>query len=145
MVADFKLHTQLVQDSIELMDLPLCKLLLVNDANFLWFILVPRVADIEEIFQLDWQAQQQLLNESSVLSELLLQVFSGDKINIAALGNLVSQLHIHHVVRYKSDPCWPKPIWGQLKAKPYSSDDLLEIKNKLLPSLQAVVAASFEA
>ena len=113
MLADFKLHTQLAQDSIELMDLPLCKLLLVNDANFLWFILVPRVADIEEIFQLEWQAQQQLLNESSVLSELLLKIFSGDKINIAALGNVVSQLHIHHVVRYKSDPCWPKPIWVQ--------------------------------
>jgi len=63
MIADFKLNTQLAQDSIELMDLPLCKLLLVNDANFLWFILVPRVADIEEIFQLEWQAQQQLLNE----------------------------------------------------------------------------------
>jgi diadenosine tetraphosphate (Ap4A) HIT family hydrolase len=135
----FTLHPQLAKDSIELMDLPLCKLLLINDENFPWFVLVPRIIGVEEIFQLDWQQQQQMLNESSLVSELLMQVFSGDKLNIAALGNVVPQLHIHHVVRYKNDLCWPKPIWGLLPAKPYSSDKVTLLKAKLLPLLQKII------
>jgi len=139
MTATFKLHPQLQQDTIELIDFPLCKLLLINDENFPWFVLVPRQADIEEIYQLSWQDQQQLLNESSLLSEILMQVFAGDKMNIAALGNIVPQLHLHHVVRYKSDSCWPKPIWGQQEAKSYSAEKLAKIKDKLLPLLTKVM------
>lgn len=97
----FKLHAQLQKDCIELTELPLRKLLLVNDSHYPWFILVPKVAEVSELFQLSWQDQQQFLNESSLLSEILLQIFKGDKMNIAALGNRVPQLHIHHVVRLK--------------------------------------------
>ncbi len=137
--ADFILDKQLAHDCIELAELPLCKLLLCNDSAYPWFILVPRVADVSEMYQLDWQQQQQVLNESSLLSELLMQVFNGDKMNIAALGNVVPQLHIHHVVRFKTDDSWPKPIWGQQPLTPYSEEALTAIKAKLLSKLTVVV------
>lgn len=137
----FNLHPQLAIDCVELADLPLCKLLLCNDSAYPWFIIVPKVNDITEIYQLDWQQQQQLLNESSLLSELLMQVFSGDKMNVAALGNMVEQLHIHHVVRYKNDVSWPKPIWGQQALTSYSADELVKLKAKLLPQLTVILAA----
>lgn len=136
----FKLHPQLENDCIELADFPLCKLLLCNDSAYPWFILVPKVNEVTDIYQLDWQQQQQLLNESSLLSELLMQVFVGDKMNVAALGNVVSQLHVHHVVRYKTDVSWPKPIWGQQALTPYSNDDLATLKDKLLPKLSVILA-----
>lgn len=137
---NFLLHQQLATDSIVLAELPLSTLLLCNDSTYPWFILVPRVTDISEVYQLDWQDQQQLLNESSLLSELLMQIFQGDKMNVAALGNVVEQLHLHHVVRFKSDACWPKPIWGQHALVPYSDDALTELKARLLPQLNAVLA-----
>lgn len=136
----FTLHPQLAKDGIELADFPLCKLLLCNDSAYPWFILVPKVADISEIYQLDWQQQQQFLNESSLLSELLMQVFSGDKMNVAALGNVVEQLHVHHVVRFKSDAQWPKPIWGQQALTPYSDEVISALKDKLLPQLAIIFA-----
>lgn len=134
----FTLHPQLVKDCFELADFPLCKLLLCNDSAYPWFILVPKVDDITDIYQLDWQQQQQLLNESSLLSELVMQTFSGDKMNVAALGNVVEQLHVHHVVRYKSDVSWPKPIWGQQPLTPYTQVELIALKDKLLPKLAAI-------
>ena len=137
----FNLHPQLAKDCFELAELPLCKLLLCNDSAYPWFILVPKVNDITDIYQLDWQQQQQLLNESSLLSELLMQVFSGDKMNVAALGNVVEQLHMHHVVRYKDDVSWPKPIWGQQPLTPYSSDELMSLKEKLLPKLSLILTS----
>ncbi len=137
---NFALHPQLVKDSIEIAQLPLSTLLLSNDSSYPWFILVPRVADISEIYQLDWQQQQQLLNESSLISELLMQHFSGDKMNIAALGNVVDQLHVHHVVRFKGDACWPKPIWGQQLAVPYTEEALNALIAELLPKLTEVLA-----
>lgn len=135
----FTLHSQLAHDCFELADFPLCKLLLCNDSAYPWFILVPKVNDITDIYQLDWQQQQQLLNESSLLSELIMQVFAGDKMNVAALGNVVEQLHVHHVVRYKNDVSWPKPIWGQQPLTPYTDIELAELKDKLLPKLAIVL------
>ena len=137
----FNLHSQLANDCFELADFPLCKLLLCNDSAYPWFILVPKVDDISDIYQLDWQQQQQLLNESSLLSELLMQVFSGDKMNVAALGNVVEQLHVHHVVRFKKDVSWPKPIWGQQPLTPYSNDELVSLKEKILPKLSLIEAS----
>lgn len=138
----FILHSQLANDCFELAELPLCKLLLCNDSAYPWFILVPKVNDITDTYQLDWQQQQQLLNESSLLSELLMQVFEGDKMNVAALGNVVEQLHVHHVVRYKTDVSWPKPIWGQQPLTPYTDEELLILKEKLYPSITAVFESS---
>ena len=135
----FTLHPQFAHDCFELADFPLCKLLLCNDSAYPWFILVPKVSDIKDVYQLDWQQQQQLLNESSLLSELVMQVFDGDKMNVAALGNVVEQLHVHHVVRYKTDVSWPKPIWGQQALTPYTEVELAELKEKLLPKIAVIL------
>ncbi|MGL1955786.1 MAG: HIT family protein [Colwellia sp.] len=139
MTIEFVLHPQLKHDCFELAELPLCKLLLCNDSAYPWFILVPKVAEVTDVYQLDWQQQQQFLNESSLLSELLMQVFTGDKMNVAALGNVVEQLHIHHVVRYKNDISWPKPIWGQQALTPYTEAEVAALKEKLLPKLTTVI------
>lgn len=141
MSENFQLHPQLSNDSYVIADLPLSRLLLCNDSAFPWFILVPRVENIHDIYQLDWQQQQQLLNESSLLSELLMQEFKGDKMNVAALGNVVPQLHLHHIVRYQNDPCWPKPIWGQQALTPYTERELESIKNRIIPKLSAILSS----
>ena len=124
----FSLHPRLLADCIELGDLPLCKLLLMNDCQYPWFILVPRKSEITEIYELSQVDQQQLAKESAILAETLMKHYEGDKMNIAALGNVVSQLHIHHVVRFKIDPSWPDPIWGKFKAVPYHLDKIDKIK-----------------
>jgi len=136
---NFKLHEQLQVDCIELLDLPLCKLLLCNDSTYPRFILVPRVSNMQDIYQLDWQQQQQFLNESSMLSELLITEYNGDKMNVAALGNVVSQLHIHHIVRFKNDVSWPKPIWGQQALVPYVEDEIQELKANLIPQITSIL------
>ena len=116
----FELHPQLQKDCQLLGQFNLCHLLLMNDANYPWFILVPSRADIREIYQLSTEDQQQLWQESTRLSEGLMQVFQGDKMNIAALGNVVPQLHVHHIVRYTSDAAWPAPVWGKVPARAYT-------------------------
>ncbi len=121
-----EIHQQLQQDCLVIGRFPLCHLLLMKDANYPWFILVPDRDDVSEIFQLSPQEQQQLMSESSRLAEVLAERFQADKINIAALGNVVPQLHIHHVVRYRSDVAWPAPIWGAVPAKPYVEHELRE-------------------
>lgn len=139
MTKEFQLADELAQTSIVLTQLPLCSLLLANDSNYPWFILVPRRADVSEIFQLDWQDQQQLLNESSLLAELIAQEFSADKINIAALGNMVPQLHLHHVVRYKTDVAWPNPIWGASLATQYTEKQVDEVRQRVVNKLQVIM------
>jgi diadenosine tetraphosphate (Ap4A) HIT family hydrolase len=116
----FKLHPRLAQDTSVIGNFPLCRLLLMNDANYPWFILVPRRAEIREIFELEHCDQKQLLKESSHLSQVLNKIFQADKLNIAALGNMVPQLHIHHIVRYQTDQAWPNPVWGLFPAQPYT-------------------------
>lgn len=135
----FQLHADLQRDGIFIADLPLSRLLLCNDSNYPWFIMVPRVEGVKDLYQLDWQQQQQFMNESSAISEILMQCFQGEKMNVAALGNVTPQLHIHHIVRFSSDPSWPKPIWGQLPLKPYSEQSLSQLKAKLLPMLNEVI------
>ncbi len=135
----FKLHAQLKKDGHLLGRFALCHLLLMNDARYPWFILVPARADISEIFQLSSQDQQQLWHESSQLAEALMQAFDGDKMNIAALGNVVPQLHVHHIVRHTTDAAWPAPIWGKLPARPYTDSARESLLEKLfsLPLLQS--------
>ena len=118
----FKLHPTLAADCFTVGELELCTLLMLNDQRYPWFILVPRRDDVSEVFQLQDAEQQQLWRESAQLSQALKASFSADKINIGALGNLVPQLHIHHVARFTSDPAWPGPVWGHSAAEPYSSE-----------------------
>lgn len=120
----FQLHKSLKHDCIELGHFQLCRVLLMDDNQFPWFILVPEIAGITEIFQLRKAQQIQLIEESSYLAEQLQFIYKPDKLNIAAIGNLVPQLHIHHVVRYKTDKLWPAPVWGKLPSQPYSKLEL---------------------
>jgi len=131
----FKLHPRLAEDTLLVGDFPLCHLLLMNDASYPWFILVPRRAGVREIFELEQRDQQQLLKESSQLSQLLSKLFHADKLNIAALGNMVPQLHIHHIVRYQTDQAWPNPVWGMFPAQPYTERAQQEIFAGLIDHL----------
>jgi len=125
---DFKLDPQLAADTIELGELPVCKILLMNDSQFPWIILVPQRANITELYQLNNEDLIQVQKESLIVSQIMMQHFKGDKLNTGALGNIVSQLHLHHIVRFKNDPVWPKPVWGNIKAKPYSNTEINELK-----------------
>ena len=125
------IHPQLKKDCLVLGRFPLSYLLLMKDANYPWFILVPEREGITEIYQLSGDDQKHLLSESSLLAEFLMQHFQGDKLNIAAIGNIVPQLHLHHVVRFRSDPAWPAPVWGKLPARAYSDNELNIIVDKV--------------
>lgn len=125
------LHPQLAGDCLVVGRFPLCRLLLMRDANYPWFILVPDREGISEIHQLNDADRQQLLHESCLLAAALEQAFSADKLNIAALGNVVPQLHIHHIVRYHDDPAWPAPVWGRVPAQVYSDAALAGVVEKL--------------
>jgi len=139
MDVSFELHELLKRDCIELLDLPLSKLLLMNDKNYPWLILVPRVIDVFDIYQLDWEEQQQLLNESSMISEVMMQLFDGKKMNVAALGNVCPQLHVHHVVRSENDKAWPAPVWGASPAVKYSDQELAAVQAKLTSAISAIL------
>ena len=120
----FELHPRLAEDTITVGEFELCQLLMHKDANYPWFILVPKRPEVLEIYHLSEQERIQLMNESCMLAEALVDVFSPDKINIATLGNMVPQLHMHHVARYKDDGAWPHPIWGAMPAKEYQSEEM---------------------
>jgi diadenosine tetraphosphate (Ap4A) HIT family hydrolase len=109
---------------------------MMNDIQFPWFILVPEISGLTELFQLNQQNRHLFLAESCYLTECLQQLFQADKMNIGSLGNIVKQLHIHHIVRYKTDRAWPGPVWGNSKTVPYSNqqrtDTVKLLKSTLL-------------
>jgi diadenosine tetraphosphate (Ap4A) HIT family hydrolase len=113
------LHPQLEQDTMAIGDLPLSRLLLANDANYPWLLLVPRRPGASEIIDLDEADQAQLLIEVARASRALKDVTACHKLNIAAIGNVVPQLHLHVVARRRDDPAWPRPVWGAVPARPY--------------------------
>jgi diadenosine tetraphosphate (Ap4A) HIT family hydrolase len=128
---DFSLHPKLAEDCIFLLDWPCCKVLLMNDSQYPWLILVPRLANVSELFQLSMAEQQAVLHELNAVC-LALQHCRPTKLNVAALGNIVPQLHIHIVARFNTDTAWPKPIWGVSPAQPYKVEDLESIKAQYL-------------
>lgn len=127
----FKLDTQLEKDTFEIMNLELSKLLLMNNKNFIWLILVPEVYNAREIIDLSSENQQILMNEISKISKALKALYNPYKINIASLGNIVEQLHIHIVARNKNDHMWPKPVFGS-EVSLYSIDE----SNKIIKNLR---------
>lgn len=135
MTIRFQLHPRLQQDCINIGRFELCRLLMMNDSQYPWFILVPEIADIKEIYQLARPERTLLMEESSYLAKNLQQIYKADKMNIATIGNIVSQLHVHHIVRYQTDSAWPAPIWGKSVAVSYTeqqiSDTLTRLKNCL--------------
>lgn len=120
----FELHPRLQHDCIVIGRFELCQLLLMNDQNYPWFILVPERAGLREYYQLSQTDRGLLMDESCYLAEKLALLYQADKINIAAIGNLVPQLHLHHIVRYQTDAAWPAPVWGFAPAQTYTKQQL---------------------
>lgn len=139
---DFQLHPRLAQDTIFLGRFELCQVLLMNDAQYPWCILVPEVANVTELYQLDTVQRHQLMDESCFLAENLAMLYQADKMNVATIGNIVTQLHIHHVVRYQNDKTFPAPVWGKYPAIPYDAAELTRhtqlIQSKLAKKIKAL-------
>lgn len=118
----FILHPQLEKDSLFVKDMALCRVLLMNDARFPWLILVPRREGMKEIMDLLPGEQIQLMQEMAQVARIVQDEYKADKINIAALGNMVPQLHVHVIARFKNDEAWPRPVWGGGTAVPYGQE-----------------------
>jgi diadenosine tetraphosphate (Ap4A) HIT family hydrolase len=118
------LHPQLHRDTASLGDLPLSRVLVINDANYPWLLLVPRRPDITEVIDLDEVEQAQLMTEVTRVARALRNVTACHKLNIAALGNAVPQLHVHIIARFRNDAAWPKPVWGAVPPRNYEREDL---------------------
>nr|WP_205300072.1 MULTISPECIES: HIT domain-containing protein [unclassified Pantoea] len=125
------MDSRLQQDSLVLGDFPLCRLLLSKDANYPWFILVPRRAGVSELFDLSADDQAQLWQETTCLAEALKREFKADKMNVATLGNVVSQLHMHVIVRHHGDAAWPAPVWGKVPSGEYAPGQVEAIGQRL--------------
>ena len=123
---NFQLHTQLQKDCIFVGRFELCQLLMMNDSQYPWFILVPEIANLTELYQLTPAQRSLLMEESCYLAENVASLFQADKMNVANIGNMVSQLHIHHIVRYRTDPAWSAPVWGKFAALHYSQTQINE-------------------
>ena len=130
-----KIHSTLEKDSILIGRFGLCQIRLINDSNYPWVLLIPERENITEIHQLSIEDRRLLTEESALLSATLAHLFNADKMNIAAIGNHVPQLHIHHIARHKTDPAWPAPVWGKLPTKPYPAADLEETADKIADAL----------
>ncbi|KZD10308.1 HIT domain-containing protein [Oceanibaculum pacificum] len=121
-MTDFTLHPQLASDTREVGRLGLCRVLLMNDSAYPWLILTPQRADIREIHQLDAADRALLMEEIVHVTTALETLYKPVKLNVAALGNMVPQLHVHVIARFEDDPAWPGPVWGKVPAKPYDAE-----------------------
>jgi len=134
---DFNLDARLQADTHHVASLPLCEVLLMNDARYAWLILVPRRNGLTEIIDLPDNAQQDLWREVHQAAAALRDIAPCDKLNIGALGNIVRQLHVHVIARTEGDAAWPGPVWGHSQAKPYTEDErqsrIALLQNRLAP------------
>ena len=124
MGSGWSLHPQLERDTASLGDLPLARVLVNNDANYPWLILVPRRPNLVEVIDLDDAAQAQLMTEVTRVARALRDVTSCHKLNIAALGNMVPQLHVHVIARFRHDAAWPNPVWNVVPRRAYRREEL---------------------
>ena len=120
----WSLHPQLKQDTIDIGDLPLCKVLVIKDANYPWLLLVPRRPEKVEIIDLGEVEQAQLMAEVSRVARAVKDITKCDKLNIAALGNMVPQLHVHVIARRTSDAAWPRPVWGVMPPLAHDAEEV---------------------
>ena len=136
-MADWTLHPQLDRDTVNLGDLPLSRVVVMNDANYPWLILVPRKGDITEVIDLDESEQTQLMSEVTKAARALQQITTCHKLNIAALGNMVPQLHVHVIARFRDDAAWPNPVWNVVPRRAYQGEALEKfiepLRAKILP------------
>lgn len=135
-MTDFETDPRLVNDSYPVTELPLCQLRLMDDARFPWLVLIPRQPGAREVFDLDARAQQQLWREATAVGQAMLAALGGDKLNIASLGNVVDQLHVHIVVRRREDAAWPAPVWGHGQAEAYDLDHLAALRARVLAEVE---------
>jgi diadenosine tetraphosphate (Ap4A) HIT family hydrolase len=134
-LTDWSLHPQLARDTVPFGDLALSRVLAMNDANYPWLVLVPRQPEIVEIIDLDEAARTELMSEIASVCAALKNHTRCDKLNVAAIGNVVPQLHVHIVARRKDDPAWPRPVWGAAPARVYPVADLEAFVAALRPAL----------
>jgi diadenosine tetraphosphate (Ap4A) HIT family hydrolase len=130
----FDLDSRLARDSFDVTNLALCNVRLMDNKKFPWVILVPRVENASEWIDLDREQQHQLSDEIAIVSHILQALVTPEKLNIATLGNQVSQLHIHMIARYKADKAWPNPVWGtegESYSEAESSRFIYELKTAL--------------
>ncbi len=132
----FEIDERLSSESFKLIDLKLSRVLLMDNVLFPWLILIPRKQNLTEIIDLNTQERMILMEEISLLSDVLMKVFSPDKLNVAALGNIVPQLHVHIIARYKNDIAWPESTFGKAK-KAYTTAERLDIMDALIKLLSA--------
>jgi diadenosine tetraphosphate (Ap4A) HIT family hydrolase len=131
----FALDPRLAADTIPLGDLGLCRLLLMNDATYPWLVLVPARAGLVELIDLPREDRVALMDEVALVSEALRGVVRPVKLNVAALGNMVRQLHVHVIARFEDDPAWPGPVWGKVPARPYANNTARELAERLAAAL----------
>jgi diadenosine tetraphosphate (Ap4A) HIT family hydrolase len=130
-MSEFKLHARLDADTIFIDDLPLSRLLLINDRQYPWVVLVPRRDSITEAHQLNTTDRHQLIHESDTVCLAMEQLFQPHKLNVASIGNRVPQLHVHHVARFHDDISWPAPVWGAHPAVPYKPQECTQMIDRL--------------
>lgn len=123
--AHWQLHPQLADDTHPVASFALSDLRLMDDANHPWLILVPRIEGAVELIDLPDLQQAELMREIARASGMLQRVFKPHKLNVAALGNMVPQLHVHVIARFREDIAWPKPVWGMATAQPYPPEELV--------------------
>ena len=140
MADPFELDPRLAADTVLVGETPLNQVLLMRDARYPWLILVPRRSGVTEPFELSGVEQAQLWQESMRLGEAMKAHFAADKLNIAALGNQVAQLHVHHIARFHTDDAWPGPVWGVGSVVPYSGTALDTLVCELRSLLQQPLA-----
>lgn len=132
---NWHLHPQLADDTHPIVHFGLSELVLMDDANYPWLILVPKVPEARELLDLAPNQRAELMDEIALVSRAVLALFRPHKLNVAALGNLVPQLHVHIIARYTDDPAWPAPVWGRTDALPYAPEALVERVSKLQKAL----------
>jgi diadenosine tetraphosphate (Ap4A) HIT family hydrolase len=131
----FELDPRLAADTTELARWPLCRVLLMNDANYPWLILVPARPDLRDFDEVAGADRAALSDEIGRACAALRAMFKPHKLNVASLGNVVAQLHVHVIARQTTDPAWPKPVWGVVPAKPYPPEALAEFKRRFAAAL----------
>lgn len=136
----FALDPRLVADTHAVGELPLSQLLLMDDARFPWLVLVPRIAGARELFDLDEGDRGKLLAEVSAVGRALESLLAPDKCNIAALGNVVAQLHVHVVARFATDEAWPQPVWGRGERVAYAREARDALLARLREALQPLLS-----
>jgi len=120
----FCLDSRLKNDTIKIGKLQLSQALLMNDSRYPWIILVPELDNVYEWTDLSKEQQITLHDESLLIQKVLKDLYDGQSLNVGKLGNIVSQFHLHHIVRFENDPAWPGPVWGHSSAVNYSPQEL---------------------